>query len=290
MLRMRAQGSWPQRAGARCRGLLLTAAVAAALVACTSGHHDDAPPTITVDNDATRGVSYVPWADAVVPTADIAMIGNAAGDLGALVTDDTVFAIRQVDPAAYIALAIDPERYRESVSAIQRDDPEYVPPAPPPVYEIWTGDQDSSAPEALCAYFDSRSDRFTPPECQAPPSVTLDGASYHAMVEEESRKMLSIFAFAASDLTPTGKLQELDPRLGEMGSVDTTAYSITGIDRSQAIVVQVKNAADQFQYVFLADGVVVPGGLCAFVSADFRDLTDKVGAVPCASDPSAAPK
>lgn len=265
---------------------LLGVVLAVALVGCTSGHHDDAPPTITVDNPATQGVTYGPWADAVVPAADVTAIGSAAGDLGSLVTDDTVYAIRQVDPAGFIALLIDGERYQDWVSSVQRDDPEYVPPVPAPAYEIWTGDRDASAPVALCAYFDPRSDRFTPPECQAPPSVTLDGVTYLAIVEEQSKKMLPVFAFAASNLEAAGTMQDLDPRLAEIGSVDATAYAITGIEPSQAIVVRVENGADQYHYVFVADGAAVPEGICAYVSADLQDTTDKVGAGPCTSESS----
>lgn len=265
-------------------------AVAAVLLGCTGGP-DVAAPAITLDSPATQQVTYYPWADAAIPTTDLTLIGHAEGDLGSLVTDDAAYSIGAADPALYLALAVDPGRYEEWVSQARSEDSEFTPPANPPTYEIWTSDQDRlSAPDAVCAYFDPRSDRFTPPECQSSPSVTLDGVVYRAIVEEQSKKLVSIYTFAASDLEAIGTLSDIDERLNEMGTVDPAAYAIAGIDPAQAlaVLVGIGNGSDQVQYVFVADGADPPIGLCAYVSPESLDLAAEMGLTRCEAVPAAS--
>lgn len=132
------------------------------------------PPTITVDRPDLRQITYQPWAEAPIPGDDLTAIGHATGDLGDLVTDATAYAIRGVEPAAFVALAIDPARYEDRVAGLVESEPDYRPPPVEPTHQIWVTDLDvASAPAVLCAYFDPRSER-TPPICQAPVSVVLD--------------------------------------------------------------------------------------------------------------------
>lgn len=267
------------------RGFAASAITVGLLLAgCTA--IDYPAPTITVDSPDLQEISYHRWAEAPIPAGNLTAIGQAAGDLGDLVTDGTVYAIAGVEPAVFVALAIDAARYVDSVNGLLDSDPDYRSPPVPPTHQVWVADFDvASAPAALCAYFDPYSEPFTPPICQAPMSVVLDGVTYLAIHEPQSRRPVPIFVFESADLQAAGRLQAMDPRLDSDSPVDPTAYAIRGIASTAAIAVLIGADPNQRAYVFLAEDVPALNALCAYVEAEMYAAATEVGLLGCENGP-----
>jgi len=212
------------------------------------------------DNITYNGAGYHGHAWAFVPEADLTPIGRATTLTSQVVSDPTVLAIRDIDPAQLVALNWDVTRWKAS-----EDEPD-----PPNVnVSLFLADGVDGLPQAVCRYFDPRSASSTE-ACQDRLAVELDGVRYvpvEGLLDPTALKGGSdTYHFLPTDLTPIGDVADLDPRLRDE-SVGTMAHAIRGIDQGTAIVL-IRDYRYLAPYLVFVreDATKVPFGLCPYVA------------------------
>ena len=216
-----------------------------------------------------NGTDYRPASNGQIPDSDLTVIGEAT-DLQvtySLVTDLTVLSIRDVDPAAVVAMHWDRASWKATA-----DEP--VAPGWNVVLFIAAGGQ--RLPDTVCRYFPPR-DISSPTECQAPVRVTFDGRDYLPVENLENPSEPTpkcgsdAFLFKVTDLIPLAVVDDVDPRLdyGVDVKLDPLARAIRGIDPKEAIVLLRGSGFDARLCLFVnADETAVPFGLCQFVNPE----------------------
>lgn len=227
--------------------------VAVAFTLMGSGCGSRPPASMTFGD-----VGYTIWGEAWIPDADLTEIGQASRLDADLVSDPAVFAVREVDPAALVAM-------RLTAAAMRGAEGE---PARPGNVALFVATDTAELPAGICRYFDPRAES-SPPECQSTLLVELDGRRY-IPIESVGDPMnvkagADTFAFLPTDLSPRGTIAELDPRLGQ--DVDTTARSIRGVDPNEVIVL-VRGDGLSIEYlVLVTEGTTeTPAALCPYVA------------------------
>jgi hypothetical protein len=121
---------------------LVLPVVVLVVTACT--HGDVFGPSVRFD-----GRNYDQKATVVIPSEDLVQIGSATINDVPIVTDPTVFAVRDIDPVSLVALRIDPASDSADGYALF----------------VWT--EVEAFPVAICRYVDA-SDTDAPEECGEP--------------------------------------------------------------------------------------------------------------------------
>jgi hypothetical protein len=239
---------------------------------------DPAPDSVTFG-----GTTYSARAAWRIPDADLTNIGRASElrvNDNSLISDRTVLAIKDIDPAVLVAMYWDRTKWKAS---------EDEPVAPNWNVVFFLAEGEEQLPAALCRYFDPR-EESSPIDCQSRVSVTVDGREYVSIDSlgggNVGKAGAATYLFLPTDLHAYAEIQDLDPRLGE--DVSPTVYAIKGVDPGTALALVRGDGLQVHYLVFVREGATeAPFGLCPFIMQD-PDAVRPEGCLERDDDPALA--
>jgi len=215
------------------------------------------------------GSTYFHRAPARIPDLDLTPIGHAEQLSSDHVTDPTVLAIRDVDPAGTVAAHLN-----RSAGVGGPEDDFNV--------DLFVTEAQSDLPQAVCRYF-APLDASTPFECQSRVSVGFGGRRYvpvDSFADPPSELCGNdFFLFLPSDLRPLAPVDDLDPRL-LWSDPDLVAWAVKGVPPETLIVLISGEGFGQSFCVLAPEATSeVPFELC-----QYYNLTWSLGLQPLAHD------
>jgi len=226
--------------------------LATALIAAGCFGPPDGPST--TGSFIFEGSTYFTRAPARIPDADLTPIGRAEQLSSDHVTDPTVLAIRDVDPAGTVAAYLN----RSAGVGAPEDDLNV---------ELFVTEAQSDLPQAVCRYFAPR-DISSPSVCQDRVSVVFGGRRYvsvESFADPQSQVCGNdFFLFLSSDLRPLAAVDALDPRL-LWSDPDPVARAVKGVPPETLIVlVSGEGFGQSFCVLAPEEASEVPFELCRF--------------------------